>query len=264
MVRLLFFVNLHFLTLNFGEFMKYFKFLIFVVLIMSCSKTGENTKKIDMKNENEKMSYTVGYDLGVAFRTDSFPFVEEAYLQGLRDGFSDDSSETKAQIKKEERRQLNMQLMERIRQTQENRQQRELDEFRSKNADKYKTDGMKFLEENKKKPGVVVLPSGIQYKVLKAGNGPKPSTNDAVMMKLIAKFTDGTVFDTSAKDNHVYLPIKDLIKGWQIVIPMMNVGSRWEVVIPYELAYGEKGYGTVIPPYATLIFEMELVEIVKK
>ncbi|HOM04408.1 MAG TPA: FKBP-type peptidyl-prolyl cis-trans isomerase, partial [Candidatus Kapabacteria bacterium] len=143
-----------------------------------------------------------------------------------------------------------------------NRQQKELEEFR-KNAEKNKDEEAKFLEENKKKNGVVSLPSGIQYRILKPGNGPKPSINDAVMMKLVAKYTDGTVFDSSAKNNPVYLPIKDLIEGWKIVIPMMPVGSRWEVVIPSKYAYGEKGYGTVIPPYATLIFEMELVEIAK-
>lgn len=244
--------------------MKFWQLFILILILVSCSKNDEKQKKIDLKNDNEKISYTVGYDLGVAFRTDSFPFVEEAYLQGIRDGLADDTSETKAQIKKDERREINMKLMERIRTTQQNRQNRELEEFRSKNAEKFKNEGQKFLEENKKKPGVVVLPSGIQYRIIKAGNGPKPTKDDAVMMKLIAKFTDGTVFDSSAANNPVYLPIKDLIPGWQMVIPMMNVGSRWEVVIPYHLAYGESGYGTVIPPYATLIFEMELIEIAKK
>lgn len=242
--------------------MKYFSFVLLLIVAAACSNKGDEPQKVNLKSDNEKMSYTVGYELGVAFRTDSFPFVEQAYLQGLRDGFADDTSEAKAQIKKSERQELNMKLMERIRQIQENRQQKELEEFR-KNAEKNKDEEAKFLEENKKKNGVVSLPSGIQYRILKPGNGPKPSINDAVMMKLVAKYTDGTVFDSSAKNNPVYLPIKDLIEGWKIVIPMMPVGSRWEVVIPSKYAYGEKGYGTVIPPYATLIFEMELVEIAK-
>ncbi len=242
--------------------MKYFSFVLLLIVVAACSNKGDEPQKVNLKSDNEKMSYTVGYELGVAFRTDSFPFVEQAYLQGLRDGFADDTSEAKAQIKKSERQELNMKLMERIRQIQENRQQKELEEFR-KNAEKNKDEEAKFLEENKKKNGVVSLPSGIQYRILKPGNGPKPSINDAVMMKLVAKYTDGTVFDSSAKNNPVYLPIKDLIEGWKIVIPMMPVGSRWEVVIPSKCAYGEKGYGTVIPPYATLIFEMELVEIAK-
>ncbi|HOK13996.1 MAG TPA: FKBP-type peptidyl-prolyl cis-trans isomerase [Candidatus Kapabacteria bacterium] len=242
--------------------MKYFSFVLLLIVVAACSNKGDEPQKVNLKSDNEKMSYTVGYELGVAFRTDSFPFVEQAYLQGLRDGFADDTSEAKAQIKKSERQELNMKLMERIRQIQENRQQKELEEFR-KNAEKNKDEEAKFLEENKKKNGVVSLPSGIQYRILKPGNGPKPSINDAVMMKLVAKYTDGTVFDSSAKNNPVYLPIKDLIEGWKIVIPMMPVGSRWEVVIPSKYAYGEKGYGTVIPPYATLIFEMELVEIAK-
>lgn len=246
----------------FGEIMKYFPFILLLLVAAACSNNSKEQKKSDLKSENEKMSYTVGYELGVAFRTDSFPLAEDAYLQGLRDGFADDTSEAKAKIKKSERQELNMKLMERIRKTQENRQQKELDDFR-KNAEKNKEQEIKFLEENKKKNGVISLPSGIQYRILKPGNGPKPTINDAVMMKLVAKFTDGTVFDSSAKNNPVYLPIKDLIEGWKIVIPMMPVGSRWEVVIPSKLAYGERGYGMVIPPYATLIFEMELVEITK-
>jgi len=242
--------------------MKYLRLVLLLFVVVACSKKTNEQQSVNLKSENEKISYSVGYDLGAAFRNDSFPFVEEAYLQGLRDGFSDDTSESKAKIKKSERQELNMKLMERVRQTQEKRQQKELENFR-KNAEKNKAEEIKFLEENKKKSGVISLPSGIQYRVIKPGNGPKPSINDAVMMKLIAKFPDGTVFDSSAKNNPVYLPIKNLIEGWKIVIPMMPVGSRWEVVVPSKLAYGEEGYGMVIPPYATLIFEMELVEIAK-
>ncbi|HOM05159.1 MAG TPA: FKBP-type peptidyl-prolyl cis-trans isomerase N-terminal domain-containing protein, partial [Candidatus Kapabacteria bacterium] len=94
--------------------MKYFSFVLLLIVVAACSNKGDEPQKVNLKSDNEKMSYTVGYELGVAFRTDSFPFVEQAYLQGLRDGFADDTSEAKAQIKKSERQELNMKLMERI------------------------------------------------------------------------------------------------------------------------------------------------------
>jgi len=123
--------------------------------------------------------------------------------------------------------------------------------------------GEKFLAANKTKKGVQVTASGVQYEILKKGKGATPKTTDKVEMKYKGTLIDGTVFDDSAKHGGTAtFGVTQVIKGWQEVLPMMTVGSKWRVVIPQELAYGAQDKGT-IKPFSTLIFEMELVKIVK-
>lgn len=122
--------------------------------------------------------------------------------------------------------------------------------------------GERFLAENAKKAGVVVTPSGLQYKVLRKGNGPVPKENDRVVVKYEGKLIDGTVFDSSYKRNpqtNEFTP-KQVIKGWTEALTLMPVGSKWEIYIPQELAYGSRPAGK-IPPYSALIFTVELEEI---
>ena len=122
--------------------------------------------------------------------------------------------------------------------------------------------GEEFLKENAKKDGVFVLPSGLQYKVLKQGTGAVPSLNDKVMVNYEGRLIDGTVFDASA--NHGDKPAEfrptDVIKGWTEALTMMPVGSKWQVYIPYDIAYGSREAGQ-IKPYSALIFDIELVGI---
>ena len=123
--------------------------------------------------------------------------------------------------------------------------------------------GEEFLKENAKKDGVIVLPSGLQYKVLKQGTGAVPSTSDKVQVNYEGRLIDGTVFDASA--NHGDKPSEfrptDVIKGWTEALTMMPVGSKWQVYIPQELAYGTRDAGK-IKPYSALVFDIELVGIV--
>ena len=123
--------------------------------------------------------------------------------------------------------------------------------------------GEEFLKENAKKDGVFVLPSGLQYKVLKQGTGAVPSLNDKVLVNYEGRLIDGTVFDASA--NHGDKPAEfrptDVIKGWTEALTMMPVGSKWQVYIPYDIAYGSREAGQ-IKPYSALIFDIELVGIV--
>ena len=126
--------------------------------------------------------------------------------------------------------------------------------------------GRKFLEENAKKEGVITLPSGLQYKVLVKGEGEVPQANEKVQVNYEGRLIDGTVFDASSKhgdDPAEFIPTQ-VIRGWTEALTMMPVGSKWELYIPYELAYGERGAGNDIKPYSTLVFDVELVGIVRK
>ena len=125
--------------------------------------------------------------------------------------------------------------------------------------------GRKFLEENAKKDSVITLPSGLQYKVLVKGNGEVPLANDKVKVNYEGRLIDGTVFDSSYKRGEPteFTP-NQVIMGWKEALTMMPVGSKWQLYIPYELAYGERGAGGDIKPYSMLIFDVELVDIVKK
>ena len=124
--------------------------------------------------------------------------------------------------------------------------------------------GAKFLEDNKSKEGVNVLPEGIQYLVLKEGTGPKPAPTDTVKAHYKGALLDGKEFDNSFKRGQPFsAPLRSLIKGWQIALPQMNEGSHWRLWIPSELAYGDRGAGRDISGGATLMFEVELISIVK-
>jgi FKBP-type peptidyl-prolyl cis-trans isomerase FklB len=125
--------------------------------------------------------------------------------------------------------------------------------------------GTAFLEANKAKPGVVTLPSGLQYKILTAGTGPKPTAADTVVCNYRGTLIDGKEFDSSYKRGQpTSLPVGRVIKGWSEALQLMPVGSKWQLVIPPDLAYGDHGAGPDIGPNATLIFELELISIQAK
>ncbi|MGK2864386.1 MAG: FKBP-type peptidyl-prolyl cis-trans isomerase [Chitinophagaceae bacterium] len=121
-----------------------------------------------------------------------------------------------------------------------------------------------FLQGNKDKPGVVSLPEGLQYEILKDGTGSKPAISDSIKAHYKGALLNGKEFDSSFKRNQPFsAPLRSLIKGWQIAIPMMNEGSHWRLWIPADLAYGDRGAGADIPGGATLMFEVELLQILK-
>jgi FKBP-type peptidyl-prolyl cis-trans isomerase FklB len=125
--------------------------------------------------------------------------------------------------------------------------------------------GRKFLEDNAKQPDVVTLPSGLQYKVLVKGEGEVPQLSDKVRVHYEGRLLDGTVFDSSYKrDEPSEFTPTQVIPGWTEALTMMPVGSKWQLYIPYELGYGERGAGNDIKPYSMLIFDVELLDIVKK
>ena len=125
-----------------------------------------------------------------------------------------------------------------------------------------KAEGEAFLAENGKKEGIVTLPSGLQYQVLKEGNGKKPSATDQVVCHYEGTLIDGTVFDSSYQRNQpATVGLNQVIPGWTEGVQLMQEGAKYRFFIPYKLAYGERGAGAQIPPFATLVFDVELIEV---
>jgi FKBP-type peptidyl-prolyl cis-trans isomerase FklB len=146
------------------------------------------------------------------------------------------------------------------------------EETRKKQAEKAqqmgaanKTEGETFLAANKNKEGVITLPSGLQYKILQAGTGPKPAATDSVVCNYRGTLINGTEFDSSYKRGQpATFPVNGVIKGWTEALQLMPVGSKWQLFVPAQLAYGDRGAGADIGPNATLIFEVELLSIQAK
>ena len=150
------------------------------------------------------------------------------------------------------------QIVEDFFQKQEERQ-------RAEAAEKYKgakSEGEKYLSENAKKEGVTTLPSGLQYQVLKEGNGKSPKATDKVVCHYEGMLIDGTMFDSSIQRGEpATFPLNGVIAGWPEGLPLMKEGAKYRFFIPYQLGYGERGAGASIPPFATLVFDVELIEV---
>ena len=144
--------------------------------------------------------------------------------------------------------------------------QKQEEKQRAAAAEKGKTakvDGEKYLAENAQKEGVVTLPSGLQYKVLREGNGKKPKATDQVKCHYEGMLVDGTMFDSSVQRGEpATFPLNGVIAGWTEGLQLMQEGAKYRFFIPYELGYGERGAGSSIPPFATLVFDVELIEVV--
>lgn len=135
-------------------------------------------------------------------------------------------------------------------------------EEQAKRIEENKASGIKFLEENAKKDGVVVTESGLQYEIITVGTGEKPKATDKVNTHYHGTLLNGTVFDSSVdRGEAISFPVNGVIKGWQEALQLMPVGSKWKLYVPSDLAYGERGAGGAIGPHSALIFEVELIKI---
>jgi FKBP-type peptidyl-prolyl cis-trans isomerase FklB len=131
-----------------------------------------------------------------------------------------------------------------------------------KRAEKAKVESARFLDENKKKAGVKTTSSGLQYEVITAGKGKSPKAEDQVTVHYVGKLTDGTVFDSSVdRGEPAIFGVNQVIPGWTEALQLMKEGDKWLLTIPESLAYGERGAGGHIPPFATLVFELELIKV---
>ena len=218
--------------------------------------TGSKTKETPDKavtgakpqQTQDKVSYSIGADIGSNLKKSDLDLNVDFLAQGIKDSFAGKTVMTEEEMKAtldafKTDMQAKMQAKQKVM------------------AEKNKGEGEKFLEENKKKEGVVTTPSGLQYKVLKAGTGPKPKLTDTVAFNYKGSLINGKVFDQSKEP--LTIPLEGLIPAWVEALQMMPTGSKWELYVPASLAYGERGAPPVIEPNSTLIFEVELVDIKK-
>ena len=203
--------------------------------------------KPEFKDSREKNSYSVGANWGNSLKKQEVDVDLEVLIRGLREAFVGQSALSDEQI-----RESMMALNKEIRAKQE--------EKRKQQGEKNKQEGEKFLAENKTKPGVVALPSGLQYKVLTDGSGESPKPGDVVTVNYRGTLIDGTEFDSSYKRGQpATFSVTGVIKGWTEALELMKPGAKWQLFIPSDLAYGERGSGPTIGPNAALQFEVELV-----
>jgi FKBP-type peptidyl-prolyl cis-trans isomerase FklB len=200
---------------------------------------------------NQQASYAIGLDFGQRLARDGAPIDLDAINRGFRDGLTG----AKPELSEE---QIGAAMEKFIAALQAKRE-----EQAKGIAEKNKKEGAAFLAANLKKPGVKQTASGLQYKVLKAGTGPSPKKTDAVRVHYHGTFMDGSVFDSSVERKApAEFGVGDVIAGWTEALQLMHVGDKWQLVIPSELAYGDQGRAS-IPPATLLIFEVELLDIVK-
>jgi len=200
--------------------------------------------------DKDKASYAIGMNIGKSMKRDGLDLDTNLVMQGFKDAMSGAPSKmTDAEVQ-EAMTKLRNDVMAR----------REQDMQREGEASKKAGD--QFLAANKGKEGVVTLPDGLQYKVLKEGTGPKPRLTDQVVCNYRGTLLDGTEFDSSYKRGKPEtFGVNQVIKGWTEALMLMPIGSKWQLFIPPDLAYGEKGAGNMIPPNSTLIFEVELLSV---
>jgi FKBP-type peptidyl-prolyl cis-trans isomerase FklB len=202
-----------------------------------------------VENQMEKQSYALGVELGTQLRKNSVELELDPFIQGLKDSLSGKQTLTEKEVGD---------AVGELRTKREKNRAALQGELGLKNA----MEGQVFLAGNKVNEGVVTLGSGLQYKVLKAGDGRKPTLADTVVCHYRGTLLDGKEFDSSYKRNKpATFAVNRVIKGWSEALQLMSVGSKWQLFIPPTLAYGERSAGSLIGPNATLIFDVELISI---
>ncbi len=200
--------------------------------------------------DQEKTSYSIGLNIGMNLHEQEVKVDVGALTKGIQDGLAD----TKPALSEAEIRTVLTNLQKEV-------TDRQLAK-RKTMADKNLKDAEAFLDQNKAKDGVVTLPSGLQYKVITEGKGPKPLATDTVVTHYKGTFLDGKQFDSSYdRGEPASFTVNGVIPGWTEALQLMPVGSKWQLFVPPKLAYGENGFQSVIPPNAALLFDIELVSI---
>ncbi|TKB08813.1 FKBP-type peptidyl-prolyl cis-trans isomerase [Desulforhopalus sp. IMCC35007] len=201
----------------------------------------------------EKLSYSMGFEVGSYFKAAGGDIKKDLLVSGIEAAYNGDkpllTDEEMLAVKKEYAEKMQKQQMA------------QLEEMKAANL----AAGVAFLEENKKKSGVMVTESGLQYEVIKEGTGDKATAEDTVKVEYVGTLIDGTEFDSTAKHGEpAEFQVGQVIKGWAEALQMMNAGSKLRLAIPSDLAYGEQGAAPRIQPNSVLVFDVELLEIVKK
>jgi FKBP-type peptidyl-prolyl cis-trans isomerase FklB len=203
-----------------------------------------------LKTDKEKQSYAMGMNLGMGLQRQGMTLDPALVARGMKDAMSGG----KTLMTEDEARAALQQLQNDVRE--------KLDAKAREEGAAHRKEGGAFLAANKTKEGVVTLPSGLQYKILKEGTGPKPKASDTVTFNYRGTHINGKEFDSSYKRGQpTAFPVGGVIKGWAEALQLMPVGSKWQLFVPADLAYGDRGAGADIGPGETLIFEVELLSI---
>ncbi|WP_105736055.1 FKBP-type peptidyl-prolyl cis-trans isomerase [Cronobacter dublinensis] len=192
-------------------------------------------------------SYGIGLQVGQQLRESGLQgLLPEALVAGLRDALEGNQPAVPVDVVHRALREIHERA----------------DAVRRERQQEMAVEGQKYLDENRERDGVNSTECGLQFRVLTQGEGPIPSRKDRVRVHYTGKLIDGTVFDSSvARGEPAEFPVSGVIAGWIEALTLMPVGSKWELTIPHNLAYGERGAGASIPPFSTLVFEVELLEI---
>ena len=214
-----------------------------LLLLIAC-KTEKPKESVNLITELDSVSYSLGVNIGENIKKQFEDINLDNFEAGIKDVLE---KELEAKIT-------------------DNQAQAIINSYFSKKQKKESEsmieDGANYLQENAKREGVTILPSGLQYEVINNGTGPKPTIKDNVTTHYHGTLIDGTVFDSSVdRGEPASFPVGGVIKGWTEALQLMSVGSKWKLYVPYDLAYGERGAGPQIGPYSTLIFEVELISI---
>lgn len=220
-------------------------------LVMSSTMAAADVTTL--KTDTDKLSYSIGDDLGKNFKRQGIDINAGVMAQGINDGMSNNP---KALMTDDQVKEVLAKFQKDV------MAKRSADI--AKKAEENKTTGTKFLAENKSKPGVVTLPSGLQYKVIKNGSGEKPSKEDMVTVEYTGHLINGEVFDSTSKTGKpATFKLSQVIPGWVEALQLMPSGSTWEIYVPASLAYGDRSVGGPIGPNETLIFNIHLVSVKK-
>jgi len=215
--------------------------------------TAAKSHALSLTTQKQKFSYALGMNLGTGMHEQSVEVDPEIVARGMKDAISG----AKPLLTEDEARQVMMEVRTQVQKAQQAKMQLE--------AATNKKEGAAFLAANKSKPGVVTLPSGLQYKIITAGTGPKPTASDTVVCNYRGTLINGKEFDSSYKRGQpATFPLNGVIKGWTEALQLMPVGSKWQLFIPSDLAYGERSPSPDLGPDSTLIFEVELLSIQSK
>ncbi|MCB9211205.1 MAG: FKBP-type peptidyl-prolyl cis-trans isomerase [Ignavibacteriales bacterium] len=230
--------------------MKQILIVSFITLfsIIACSQTTSDSD-LKMTTAKDSVSYSIGLDIGNNFKRQEIEIEPAILLQGIKHAMADTSLLSEQDLQA---------VMTNFRKQLREQQQAKNEQAALKN----KEEADKFFAENKTKEGVITLESGLQYKVLKSGNGKTPKLSSTVEAHYAGRLLDGTEFDNSYKRGAPFqTKVTGVIKGWTEILQLMKEGDKWEVYIPSDLAYGPRGSGPTIGPNAALIFEMELISV---
>lgn len=230
---------------------KYIFFLAIAAVGFQCdgqNKTGVDASGITLKNRADSVGYSLGYNLGEFLKANGVKDLpSEVNPDVLVKAIKLSIANQKSPMTREQCAMALNQFVE---------------VKRNESVEKNKVEGAKFLEENKKKPGIVTLPSGLQYQVIKEGTGPKPKPGDQVQVHYHGTLINGTIFDSSVdRGQPITHSSTGFIAGWNEALSMMPEGSKWKLFVPSDLGYGDTGAGQSIPPGSTLIFDVELIKV---